>query len=285
MRRVPFHVRLRVPVFDVIERSGWLVEGPAGWGECSPLPSWGEAERGCAEAAAIEAATVLFPDARVERVAVNAMVPRVEPDLAATLALVSGCTTIKVKVGDPAGVDRVAAVRSACGQGVSLRIDANAAWDLDAALTELERLAAFDIELAEDPVGRLEDLAMLRRRAPCPVAAETAIRSVADAARVRELGAADAIVLKPQRLGGVRTALAAAEAAGVPAIASSALETSVGLAAVVALAAALGPGPFAHGCGTALLLESDVTGTPLVPDRGWLLPRRASPSPALVPSA
>ena len=282
MRRVPFHVRLCVPVFNLIERSGWLVEGPAGWGECSPLPTWSDAERELAEAAATEAATVPFPDPRVERVAVNAMVPRVEPDLAAALALQSGCATVKVKVGDAAGLDRVAAVRSACGPGVRIRVDANAAWDLDSAVDALRRLSAFDIELAEDPVGRLEDLTMVRRRAPCPVAAETAIRSVADAARLHELDAADAIVLKPQRIGGVRSALAAAEAAGVPAIASSALETSVGLAAVVALAAALGPGPFAHGCGTALLLDSDVTTNPLVPDGGWLLPRRASPSPALV---
>ena len=65
------------------------------------------------------------------------------------------------------------------------------------------------------------------------------IRTVEDAARLRRLGAADAVVLKPQRIGGVRAALDAAEAAGVPAIASSALETSVGLPAVVALAAAL----------------------------------------------
>lgn len=285
MRRVAFHVRLRVPVLDVTERSGWLVEGHAGWGECSPLPSWGEVERQAAETAASEAATQQFPEPQVERVAVNAMVPRVEPEIAAKLALDSGCGTIKVKVGDATGVDRVAAVRSACGAATRIRIDANGAWDLDTALRELDRLAPYDIELAEDPVRALEDLAMLRRRAPFPVAAESAIRTVADAARVRDLGAADAIVLKPQRIGGIRNALEAAGAAGVPAIASSALETSVGLATVLAFAAALGSGPFAHGCGTALLLDEDVTADPLAPDHGWLQPRRVTPAAALAADA
>jgi O-succinylbenzoate synthase len=282
VRRIPFHVRLRVPVLGVTERSGWLIEGDAGWGECSPLPSWSAAERAAAEQAGDEAASLQFPEPQVDTVAVNAMVPRVEPDAAARMAVDSGCDTIKVKVGDAAGVDRVAAVRAACGGGVRIRVDANGAWDLDTALRELERLAAYDIELAEDPVRSLEDLTMLRRRSPCPLAAESAIRTVADATRVRELGAADAVVLKPQRIGGVRAALAAADIAAVPAIASSALETSVGLAAVVALAAALGEGPFAHGCGTALLLEEDVTASPLLPERGRLRPRRAQPDPALV---
>lgn len=277
MKRVPFGVALTVPVLGVVERSGWLVEGRAGWGECSPLPSWDEAERDAAEQAAREAAEEPFPEPRADRVAVNAMVPRLAPDEAARLAVASGCTTIKVKVGDAFGTDRVAAVRAACGPSMRLRIDANGAWDLDAALAELRRLARFDVELAEDPVRALEDLTMLRRRSPVPVAAEMSIRSVGDATRLRRLGAADAVVLKPQRLGGVRAALAAAEAAGVPAIASSALETSVGLAAVLAFAAALGPGPFAHGCGTALLLAEDVTDEPLIPDGGWLRPRRVRP--------
>lgn len=285
MRRVPFRVGLRVPVLDVTERSGWLVEGAAGWGECSPLPSWSESERAAAEQAAQEAASQPFPAALVAAVAVNALVPRVQPDLAARLAVESGCGTIKVKVGDAGGTDRVAAVRSACGVAARIRVDANGAWDLDTVLRELERLAPYDIELAEDPVLGLEDLAMLRRRSPFPVAAESAIRTVADATRLRQLGAADAVVLKPQRIGGVRAALAAAEEAGIPAIASSALETSVGLAAVLALAAALGPGPFAHGCGTALLLESDVTGAPLVPEGGLLTPRRPVPDRMLVADA
>jgi o-succinylbenzoate synthase len=274
VRRLPFSVELRHPVMGVTTRSGYLIEGPAGWGECSPLPSWSNAERDAAAQSALEAATVAFPSAVRDRVPVNAMIPRLAPDVAAALALSSGCATIKVKVGDDQSVDRVAAVRSACGPEVRIRCDANGAWDVDSAIRSMARLAPFDIELVEDPVASLEELAALRWRAGIPVAAESCIRTTADARRFRQLEAADAIVLKPQRIGGVRAALQAAEESGAPAIASSALETSVGLAAVVALAASLPDAPFAHGAGTALLLASDVVADPLVPIDGWLVPRR-----------
>jgi len=114
------------------------------------------------------------------------------------------------------------------------------------------------------------------------VAAEMCLRTVDDAHRLRRLQAADAVVLKPQRLGGVGAALMAAEIAAVPAIASSALETSVGLAAVLAVAAALPDTPWAHGVGTALLLAGDVSADPLLPVAGRLRPRRVSPDPALL---
>jgi O-succinylbenzoate synthase len=276
VRRLQFRIDLLHPVMGVTKRSGYLLEGPAGWGECSPLPSWNDAEREVAERSALEAAILPFPAQVRDRVAVNAMVPRVAPDVAAALAVDSGCATVKVKVGDDESVDRVAAIRSACGPAVRLRLDANGAWDLDTALHMLARLRPYDIELVEDPVRSLEDLRALRGRVGMPVAAETSIRVTSDAQRLHDLEAADAIVLKPQRLGGVREALRAAEAAGLPAIASSALETSVGLAAVLALAASLPDAPFAHGVGTALLLATDVVTDPLLPVDGWLIPRRPS---------
>ena len=278
MRRVPFSVRLRVPVGDVTERTGWLVEGPAGWGECSPLPSWNEAERAAAERSAEEAAMQEFPAPSRGSVGVNAMVPRVAPDLAAALAVASGCRTVKVKVGDSGGEARVDAVRSALGPAGRIRLDANGSWrDADEALDAIRSYERFGIELVEDPVETLEELARLRSVSPVPVAAEMSVRTVEDARRLRALDAADAVVIKPQRIGGVRAALAAAEEAGVPAIASSALETSVGLAAVLAVAAALPASTFAHGVGTALLLEDDVTSAPLAPDAGALEPRRVAP--------
>jgi len=274
VRRLPFSIALRHPVMGVTTRTGYLIEGPAGWGECSPLASWNDSERAAAERSALEAATLPFPAVVRDRVAVNAMIPRLAPDVSAALALLSGCATIKVKVGDQRSIDRVAAVRSACGPQVKIRVDANGAWDVETAIRMLSHLAVYDIELAEDPVASLEELVALRGRAGMPVAAESCIRTTADAQRLHQLEAADAIVLKPQRIGGVREALRAAEASGVPAIASSALETSVGLAAVVALASSLPDAPFAHGVGTAALLESDVVDDPLTPIDGWLSLRR-----------
>jgi O-succinylbenzoate synthase len=80
-------------------------------------------------------------------------------------------------------------------------------------------------------------------------------------------------MVKVQPLGGVRAALRVAEACGLPAVVSSAVDTSVGLAAGVALAAALPELPYACGLATMSLLTGDVTAEPLA-EAGGLLPVR-----------
>jgi O-succinylbenzoate synthase len=276
LKVVPFTTRLRVPVGDVVEREGILIQGPAGWGECSPLPSWSDDEREAAKRAAVEAATEPFPAAVRARIDVNVMVPRVSPEQAARMAVGSGCDTIKIKVGDASSVERVHAVREALPKA-KIRLDANGSWDPDTAGIFLAQVRGLDIELIEDPVSTMEEMARFRRGSAVLIAAESCVRTVEDARMLRKLEAADVIVIKPQRIGGARAALDAAEAAGVPAIASSALETSVGLAMVAAVAAALPDAPFAHGVGTAGLLEMDVTSKPLVPAGGSIEPRRIVP--------
>jgi O-succinylbenzoate synthase len=212
----------------------------------------------------------------------------VDADTAGRLAaeaVAAGMTTVKVKVGGgPLGddADRVAAVRVALGPAGRIRLDANGAWDVDAAVAAIERLAGFDLELVEQPVADLADLARVRRRVSVPVAADESLRSLGDARRLAALEAADAVVVKVQPLGGVRSALRIIEAAGVPAVVSSLYETSIGLAAGVALAAALPELPFACGLGTGALLAGDVVADPLVPEGGMLAARRPEPDPALL---
>ncbi len=268
-------------------REATLLEGPAGWGEFSPLPGYPCEPRLCEEAAR-EAASVGWPAAVRAEVPVNALVPAVDPDTAAGLtaeAVAAGIGTVKVKVGEasPAeDADRVAAVRAALGPGGRIRLDANGAWDVDTAVAAIGRLAGFDLELVEQPVADLEDLSRVRRRVAVPVAADECLRSLDDARRVAALHAADVVVVKVQPLGGVRAALEVIEAAGVPAIVSSLYETSVGLAAGVALAAALPELPYACGLGTASLLAGDVVADPLIPRRGLLPVHRPEPDPALL---
>ena len=115
-----------------------------------------------------------------------------------------------------------------------------------------------------------------------PIAADECIRSLDDARRLRALDAADVIVLKQQPLGGVRAALEIADAAGVPAVVSSMMETSVGIAAGVALAAALPELPYACGLATASTLAGDVTFDPLVPVDGMVRVRAVEPDPELL---
>jgi O-succinylbenzoate synthase len=284
-RKVRFEIPLRLPVSGVKVRSGYLIEGPAGWGEYSPLPSWDDARRQLALEAALEAASNSFESLGADcrrQIPVNVMVPEIDP--ASAEAVVgemldtTGCTTVKVKVGDEDGLDRLMAVKQAVGgRGVSIRADAGGVWDLDTASSFIAKARSVDLELIEDPVADLEDMAFLRRRCDLRLAAEKSIGSLEDARRLRLLEAADVVVLKPQRLGGIRRACEIAEAAGVAAVASSALETSVGLAAVLALAAALGDSGLAHGVGTAVLLERDVSSNPLVPREGTLRVTRPRP--------
>ena len=253
-------------------RAVTLLQGPAGWGECSPLPGY-PADAAACRRAAEEAALVDFPEPVRDEVPVNALVdgPGFDP---ATLA---GFPVVKVKVGAPGDVELVARVRDAVGGHVALRVDANGAWDVETAVDAIGRLARYDLELVEQPVATLDDLALVRSRVDVPIAADECIRTVADARRLRALGAADAIVLKQQPLGGVRAALAIAEEAAVPAIVSSMMETSVGIAAGLALAAALPDLPFACGLATLSHIDGDVTRDPLVPEDGVLRVRRVSP--------
>jgi O-succinylbenzoate synthase len=279
-------VPLRVPVGGVAVREAVLLQGPAGWGECSPLPGYPcPPER--ARAAAEEAAWVGWPPPVRERVPVNALIPAVAPDEAArqaAAAVADGFRCLKVKVGDRHDVDRVAAVRDAAGvaSGVAVRVDANGAWAVDDAVARIERMSAFDLEFVEQPVPTLAELAAVRRRVDVPVAADECVGGRDDARELARLGAADAIVLKVQPLGGVRAALAVADAAGVPAIVTSMIETSIGLAAGLAVAAALPELPYACGLGTAALLAADVVADPLVPVDGWLSVRQVAPDPALL---
>jgi O-succinylbenzoate synthase len=253
-----------------------LVDGPAGWGECSPLPGYPSDPAVC-RAAAEEAATMGFPAPVRDRVPVNALVdgPFVVHD-------VRGFGAVKVKVRDATGIALVRAVRDAVGPDVAVRVDANGAWDVDTAITMITRLARFDLEYVEQPCATLDDLARVRRRVDVRIAADECIRSLDDARELRARDAADVIVVKQQPLGGVRAALAVVEAAGVPAVVSSMMETSVGIAAGVALAAALPELPYACGLATLGALAGDVTHAPLVPVDGALVVRTVAPDDDLL---
>jgi O-succinylbenzoate synthase len=278
-------VPLRLPVAGLSTVRAVLLEGPAGWGECSTPPPGYPVDAVHARRAAEEAACGRWPSAVRERVPVNALVPAAGPATAASVAAAAvgaGAGCVKVKVGEGDDADRVAAVRDAVGPNVALRLDANGAWDVETAVRNVARLAPYGLELVEQPVASLDDLARVRRRVAVPVAADESVRCLDDARRLHALDAADAVVVKVQPLGGVAAALEVAEAAGVPAIVSSLYETSVGLAAGLALAAALPELPYACGLGTAALLAGDVVADPLVPVNGELAVRRPVPDPELV---
>ena len=270
---LPMRTRFR----GITVREGVLLRGAAGWGEWSPFLEYDEevAEPWlrCAE----EAAAGDWPAAVRDVVPVNVTVPAVGPEQAHAIVTRGGCRTAKVKVAEPgqslaAEQARLEAVRHALGPDGHVRVDANGLWSVDDAVHAIPLLdrAAGGLEYVEQPVASVEDLARVRRRFDVPVAADESIRRAADPYRVRDLEAADVAVLKVQPLGGVRACLRIAEDIGLPVVVSSALETSIGIAAGVALAAALPELPFACGLATVQLLADDVALDPLLPRDGRL---------------
>lgn len=280
---IPLRTRFR----GITVREAALVEGPAGWGEWSPFLEYDAAVAEpwlrCAE----EAAAGDWPAPVRDLVPVNVTVPAVGPEQAHRIVRDGGCRTAKVKVADPGqsladDQARVEAVRDALGPDGRIRVDVNGAWsvaDAVAAIAVLDRTAG-GLEYVEQPCASVEELAAVRRRVDVPVAADESIRRAEDPYRVRDLEAADVAVIKVQPLGGVRACLQIAEQIGIPVVVSSALETSVGLAAGVALAAALPELPYACGLGTGQLLTDDVVTERLLPVDGALPVGRPEIDPA-----
>jgi O-succinylbenzoate synthase len=276
-----FAIAMPIRFRGVGRRVGMVVRGDAGWGEFSPFAEYTAGECVPWLEAALDSATRPWPEPVRDRVPVNCTVPAVGPEDAARIVTASGCTTAKVKVAERGqvlfdDVARLEAVRHALGPDGRIRIDANGAWSVDDAVVAVKTLdaAAGGLEYAEQPCATIEDLAAARRRLDVPIAADESIRRSDDPMRVKAAEAADIAVIKVQPLGGVHACLRLAEALDMPVVVSSAIETSVGLAAGVALAAALPELPYACGLGTHALLADDVTNDPLIPVDGHLRVRR-----------
>jgi O-succinylbenzoate synthase len=272
-----FSIPLRTRFRGITVREGVLLRGDAGWGEWSPFLEYDDATARPWLAAAREAADVGWPAPLRDVVPVNVTVPATDPDRAHAIVTAGGCRTAKVKVAERGqtladDLARVEAVRDALGPDGLVRVDANGAWDVDEAVRAIAALdrAAGGLEYVEQPVMDVEDLALVRRRVAVPIAADESIRRAEDPYRVRDLEAADVAVLKVQPLGGVRACLRIAEDIGLPVVVSSAVESSVGIAAGVALAAALPELHHACGLATVQLLTDDVVTEPMLPVDGTL---------------
>lgn len=272
-------------------REAMLFEGPAGWTEFSPFLEYGDAEASAWLAAAIDFGWSDAPAPVRSSVRVNATVPAVPAaEVAAVLARFPGCRTAKVKVAEPGqvladDVARVAAARAALGPEGRVRVDANGAWNVDEAEHAVHSLAEFDLEYVEQPCATVDELAEIRRRVKymgIPIAADESVRKAEDPLAVARAGAADILVIKAQPLGGISRALSIVREAGLPAVVSSALDTSVGISMGLHLAAAIPDLEFDCGLGTAALLAADVTDAPLLPIDGELAVRRVDVASAIL---
>ncbi|TFC96195.1 MULTISPECIES: o-succinylbenzoate synthase [Cryobacterium] len=272
-------------------REAMLLHGPHGWAEFSPFAEYGDAEATAWLRAAIDFGWEATPALLRERIPVNATVPAVAAEeVPGVLARFPGCRTAKVKVADPGqtladDVARVRVVRRVLGPEGRIRVDANGLWNVDEAEHAIHALNEFDLEYVEQPCATIEELAEIRRRTAyldVGVAADESVRRAEDPLLVARTGSADILVIKAAPLGGIHAALALIKQAGLPAVVSSALDTSVGISMGAHLAAAIPELDFDCGLGTASLLAADVTTEPLLPVDGGIPVRRVTPDPELL---
>ena len=286
---VPFGLRLAVAFRGVRERFGLLIPGPLGWGEFAPFDDYDDDAAGRWLAAALEAGHEPWPEPVRDAIPVNAIIPALDPDQVTAMVRFAldelGCTTLKIKVGDDGDADRLAAVRALLPEHGRIRLDVNAQWTVEQTVRFWEQHGGTDIDYVEQPVKTVEELAAIRTRSDVPIALDEMIRWHPDLAgeELRTLG--DVAIVKVAPLGGVRAALDVAARIGLPVVVSGSLDSSIGLDAAVACAAALPQLGGPCGLGTGVLLRDDLVAPTLLPRDGRIDVARRDPDVALLAAA
>jgi O-succinylbenzoate synthase len=152
-----------------------------------------------------------------------------------------GYLRIKLKIQPGWDVEPVAAVRERYGDDVLLQVDANQAYSV-ADARHLARLDAFGLLLIEQPLDEDDILGHveLARQVTTPICLDESITSARSAAAAIRLGACHVVNIKPGRVGGYLEARRIHDvcvANGVPVWCGGMLETGIGRAANLALAA------------------------------------------------
>ena len=271
-----FAIAMPTQFRGINRREGMVLQGEAGWAEFSPFHGYDDTACVPWLAAAIDSADRPWPEPVRDRIPINCTVPAVGPEHAADIVRRSGCATAKVKVAERGQVLaddllRVEAVRDAigpsgvCGSTPTARGRSTTPVSRS---TRSTRSATSSTSSSRVPPSRSSPSCGSSSTSRSPPTSRSGTPTTRCASR--ELEAADIAVLKVQPLGGVHACLEIAEQIGLPVVVSSAVETSVGLAAGLALAAALPELPYACGLGTTSLLDGDVVTSPLVPVDGHL---------------
>ncbi|GHO66059.1 L-Ala-D/L-Glu epimerase [Ktedonobacter sp. SOSP1-52] len=269
-------------LYPLLEEQGYPASALYGL-ECALLDAWGQHE-------GMSLHTLLAPAGTRPRanVAVNTVIGAATTEAvtqAAQKAIQAGFDCLKLKMGlsdhPEEEIKRVAAVRSAIGPQVHLRLDANEKWSQEQATTILEACTQYDIQYVEQPLRAfdLEGMYQLRQRVAIPLAADEAVYDLASTRRILDWQAADVLIIKPQLVGGLypaRSIIQTANAAGVRCVLTSSLEAGISLAATLHLAAASPEVTMECGLATLALLEDDLL-TNRITIRDGLMPVPTTP--------
>jgi len=243
-----------------------LIRGEKRWGEFSPFKDYSIERDALWLQAALEAVDEKFPAPMRTRVLVNATLPEVPvAQVGEVLSWFSGSQTVKVKVGTANDEERIEEVFQIIPDA-QLRLDANGMFSIAQAqdfFSTLYNKYRHRIEYVEQPCASLAENSALNL--PIPIAIDENLRLGDDLGEINRV--ADVVIVKVAPLGGISKALKIISQLDKPVVISSALESSVGLSAGIALAAHL-PDDLSCGLGTAALLSGDIVRHPLLPQNG-----------------
>lgn len=254
--RLPMRTRFR----GIDYREVALFKGPYGWGEFSPFLEYGSEESARWLQAGLEAAFEEPLPILREYLDVNATLPAIDDgdEIKRVLALYPGakCVKIKVEADGDRNRARISKVKE-LAPSISIRLDVNGAWSADQAVSFLEPISS-EIEYVEQPCATIEELREVKRRIDIKVAADEVVRKSEDPLSIDLAGAADLVILKVSPLGGIRRSMRIAAHHGLPVVVSSALESAVGIAHGLRLAASIPDYQSPSGLATGALFTDDV---------------------------
>lgn len=279
-------IPLRTKFRGLTERELLVFEGPNGWSEWAAFTEYQDEEAATWLHAAIEWGFENLPEPVRKQVSVNAILPAVPTEeVAKVLGRAGKFSTVKIKVADPkqTAADDLARILEVKDlyPDAKLRLDANGGYTVAQALELIAEIEnnSLDLEFFEQPVETIAELAELRIEISklgqkTLVAADESVRRASDPLAVELAGAADLLVLKSAPLGGIASALAVANSSKLNICASSAMQSSIGLAAELHFAACLPEVNYDAGLGTGYLFGGDLTADRLIPENGILELRR-----------
>lgn len=250
------------------------------WGEFSPFADYSIERDALWLGSAIESLEKPLPQALRNEVPVNATLPEVPVEkVGQVLSWFPGCKTVKVKIGTANDEERIAEVFRAIPDA-KLRLDANGLFSIHEAesfLLALYNKYGHQLEYVEQPCSSLQENAALKL--PIPIAIDENLRLGDDISEINKV--ADIAIIKVAPLGGIERALEVINSLDAPVVISSALESSVGISASLALAAHLKE-EITCGLGTVALLDGDVTMKPLLPHDGKISVSRVEVNQELI---
>ncbi len=156
-----------------------------------------------------------------------------EPDKMAERAKEAAAfSALKLKVGVEGDIERIEAVRKVTSQPI--RVDANGGWTVDVAIEKIKQLKSLGVEFVEQPLAKndIEGYKKLSKESALPIWVDESVITSDDLRKLK--GLVSGVVLKIQKMGGVKPALEIAylaRAMGMGVMLGCMVESSVGIAA------------------------------------------------------